>query len=128
MRNLHMTRNAQIAIACAVAAGTKSGDVVLVGAEGLFGVALTDRATATTISAGTAVQGLADGQATVELVGVHTALRLTVAEQPALGEAIYRKAADGTYTTVDAGNQFIGYALEPSSAAGAVVPVGLTRP
>lgn len=128
MRNLHMTRSAQIAIACAVAAGTKSGDVVLVGAEGLFGVALTDRATAATITAGTAAPGLTDGQASVELVGVSTAVRVTVAEQVALGEGVYRKASDGTYTTADAGNQFIGYALEATSAAASVVPVGLTRP
>lgn len=128
MKNLHMTRSAQIVIACAVAAGTVSGDVVLVGAEGLTGVALTNRATTATINAGTAAPGLADGQASVELIGVSTAVRLTVAEAAALGESIYKKAGDGTYTTADAGNQFIGYALEASGAAGDTIPVGLTRP
>lgn len=129
MKNLHMTRSAQIVIACAVAAGTVSGDVVLVGAEGLTGLALTNRATTATINAGTAAPGLTDGQASVELIGVSTAVRLTVAEAAALGEGIYKKAGDGTYTTAnDAGNQFIGYALEPSGAAGDTIPVGLTRP
>lgn len=127
MKNLYMTRNAQIAIACAVAAGTKSGDVVLVGTEGLTAVALTDRATTATINAGTAAAGLADGQASVELVGINTAVRLPVAEAVALGERIYRKASDGSYTSADAGNVAIGYALEATTTAGDTAPVGLAR-
>lgn len=125
-RNLHQTRNAQIAIACAVAAGTVSGDVVLVGSAGLTGFALTDRATTDTINAGTAPQGLADGQASVELTGISTAVRLTVAGGVALGAKVYKVTADGTYSGTATSNPLIGFALE-AIADGQTGPVGLAR-
>lgn len=125
-KNLHMTRKALICVALAVAAGTKSGDVVLVGTKGLKGFALTDAATTDTIAAGTAPQNLQAGEATVELVGVSLAVRLPLAGTGALGDKVYKVAADGTYSGVATSNAFIGYALADWTD-GAVVPVGLTN-
>ncbi|PJI54484.1 hypothetical protein CTI14_15025 [Methylobacterium radiotolerans] len=112
-----MTRSAQIAIACAVAAGTKSGDVVLVAPKASSAWRSPTAATAATITAGTAAPRPHRRAGQRRTRRVSTAVRVTVAEQVALGEGVYRKASDGTYTTADAGNQFIGYALEATSAA-----------
>lgn len=73
-RNLYQTKNSNVTHACAVPAGTKSGDVIKLGP--LTAWALTDRATAETISNGMAPQGLQEGQATCELAGVSTVLLL----------------------------------------------------
>lgn len=124
-KNLHKTAKGLIHAALAVPAGTKSGDVVLVGTKGLKGWALTDRATAATIADGSAAPGLVDGAATVELVGVSLAVNLTVAGGGVMGDKVYKIPADGTYTGVASGNNFIGYALR-DWADGAVVPVGLS--
>ncbi|GAA5514777.1 hypothetical protein Dcar01_03538 [Deinococcus carri] len=125
-KNLHKTHKALITAALAVAAGTKSGDVVLVGTKGLKGWALTDAATADTVADGTAAPGLAAGQATVELVGISLAVNLPVAGAGVVGDKVYKVAADGTYTGVASGNTFIGYALK-DWADGNVIPVGLSN-
>lgn len=123
-KNLHKTAKAQISAALAVPAGTKSGDVVFIGTSTLKGWALTDAATAETVTAGTSAPGLAAGQATVELVGVTLSVRLTVAAGGALGDKVYKVTADNTYSGTASGGKFIGYALADWTA-GAVVPVGL---
>ena len=128
-KNLAETREAQTTLALPVAVGTKSGDVVLIGANGLTGWALTDRATAATINSpvyGQAPQGLQDGEATVELIGIHTALYLTVATAVNPGDKVYRVTADGTYSGTATANAFIGYALTVTAAAGIAI-VGLAR-
>ncbi len=125
-KNLNRTRNAQLIIAAAVAAGTASGDVVLIGASGLKGYAHTDRATTATIASGAAAPGLLDGQASVELIGVSVSVNLTVAGGVALGDKIYKVTADGTYSKTAAGGTFIGYALA-AIADGVKGPVGLTN-
>lgn len=128
MKNLNRTRNAQIILALAVAAGTKSGDVVLIGTDGLKGLAHTDRVTPEMLAPGSLVTppaGLAAGEASVELIGVHVSVNLPVAVGGDAGDKIY-KINDGTYSTADSGDDtFIGYALK-TWAAGDVVPVGLT--
>lgn len=108
-KNLNRTRNASISVALPVPAGTASGDVVPVGDQGLFGFALTDRATSATIQSGTAAPGLEDGQATVELPGITLSVNLDVDGAPAVGDAIYR-AANGDINTTDTG-LFIGWFL-----------------
>lgn len=125
-RNLAVTREAQTTLAVQVAAGTKSGDIVLVGSAGLTGWALTDRATTATIDAGTSAPGLKDGEASVELTGIHTGVYLTVAGGVALGAKVYKVAADGTYSGTATGNTLIGFALE-AIADGAKGIVGLSR-
>lgn len=125
-KNLGMTREAQTTVAVPVASGTKSGDVVLVGTAGLTGWALTDRATTATIATGAAAPGLADGEASVELTGVHTAVYLTVGATVAVGDKVYRVTADGTYNGTATSNVFIGYALQ-AITSGAVGLVGLAR-
>lgn len=125
-KNLALTREAQTTVALPVAAGTKSGDVVLIGANGLTGWALTDRATTATITTGASAQGLQDGEASVELTGIHTCVYLTIATAVNPGDRVYKVTADGTYSGTAAGATFIGYALTVT-AAGAVGIVGLAR-
>lgn len=108
-KNLNRTRNASISVALPVAANTASGDIVPVGDQGLFGFALTDRATSDTIQAGTAAQGLQDGQATVELPGITLSVNLEIDGDPDIGDAIYR-AANGDINTTNTG-LFIGWFL-----------------
>ena len=101
-----------------------TGDVVILGADGLKGLALTDRATAATIDNGLAAPGLADGQATVRMTGVATVANLNVAAAVNQFAAVYRVPADGTYTGTATGNTKIGYAMATTAAAG-IVPVAL---
>lgn len=108
MKKVLRTRNANVALALPVAANTPADAVVAIGTDGLQGIALTPRATAATIAAGTAAPGLADGQASVELPGVNTVLQLAVAGTAAVGKKVYR-AADGSYTFTATDNVLIGY-------------------
>ncbi|ALW87854.1 capsid cement protein [Deinococcus actinosclerus] len=125
-KNLNRTAKGNISLAMPVPAGTKSGDVVLINTKGLKGWAQTDRATATTVADGTAAPGLADGQATVELIGISTSVNLPVAGAGSAGDKVYKVAADGTYSGVASGNALIGYALADWTD-GKVTPVGLTN-
>lgn len=125
-KNLYKTAKALLHAALAVPAGTKSGDVVPIGTKGLKGWALTDAATAETVADGTAAPGLADGQATVELVGISLAVNLPVAGAGAVGDKVYKVAADGTYSGTASGNTFIGYALA-DWVDGQTIPVGLSN-
>lgn len=127
MKNLGRTRNAQISIPASVAVGTLAGQVVPIGADGLHGLTLTDRVTTAQLNdySRNLPQGLKNGEASVELIGISTSVRLTVAGTAALGARVYRNAG-GTYDLVNTGAA-IGYALEVSPSAGAVIEVGLTR-
>ena len=102
-----------IALPLAVADGTVAGDIVAIGTGGLTGYVKTARATTATIAAGTAAPGLADGQATVELIGVGLAVQLEVESTTSvvLGQPVYKVTADGTYSDEPTGAIFIGYAL-----------------
>lgn len=122
-----MTRYSQIVIAVATALGTTAGNIVLIGTEGLSGVALTDRVTQGQIDDITKnlPQGMANGDTAVELTGIHTAVNLTVAGTALIGAKVYRNAS-GTYDLVNTGTMQ-GYALAASASAGAIIPVGLAR-
>lgn len=125
-KNTAMTRNSQVVVAITVASGTKSGDVLAIGAGGLMGYALTDRYVASTDDGTKAMpQGLADGQASVELQGVSRVINEPVTGSPTAGAAVYRTAA-GAYTATATGNTFVGWfvpnvgiALAPSAAPAA---------
>jgi hypothetical protein len=101
--------------------GTVAGAVIPLGANGLRAYVKTARATTATIAAGTAAQGLADGEATVILIGCAFLVALTLATTCDQFDAIYR-AGDGTYTTDSeaAGAVLIGYAMKTIAAPGAV--------
>lgn len=114
MNNLNRTRNGNVVMPLAVASGVTAGNVVLIGDQGLLGLALTDRFL--TASYGTEVvatppQGLANGEASVEIIGVSTVVALTVAGTQTLGDAVFRASADGTYTHTATDNNFIGWDL-----------------
>ncbi|UQN04854.1 hypothetical protein [Deinococcus sp. QL22] len=103
-----------ITLALIVAAGTKSGDIVKFGADadGLYGVAQTDVATADQVTKGLAPQGLVENQASVFLPGI--VMSLSVPPAALTGIADYAKvylAPDKTYTVTAAGNTFVGYRL-----------------
>lgn len=126
-KNVRHTRKACVVLALAVASGTVSGDVVVLGNSKATGLALTDRATTATIAAGTSAPGLADGEASVEVQGVATVVALAVATSAtnAVGDKVYKKQSDGTYTTTSTSADWIGILLEPLNASGATVKVGL---
>lgn len=126
-KNSIMTRDGNVVLPLA-ASGASAGDVIAIGSAGLTGYCLTDEyveSDYTTETIAVPPQGLADGEASVEIIGVSRVVSLTVAGGVALGAAIYSDGAggyDGTSTT----EVFIGYALEAISAGEAGL-VGLAR-
>ncbi len=104
-----------------------SGDVVPLGTGGLIGWALTNRVTQADIDDFNKVtpQGLKDGEASFELVGVSTAVKLTVNAAIAQWAPVYRTPT-GLFSPTDTGNTMVGFALATTTAAG-IVPVGLSR-
>lgn len=122
----HYGRDGYIALAVAVASGAESGDVVLVGAEGLTGLALTDRATTATIDAGTAAPGLTNGQATVAMTFGVVIEAANVGGVSAIGEKAYMNGS-GNYSSTASGNTFIGWFLSTGST-GVDVLIGLDNP
>lgn len=110
-------RRANVVLNLPVPAGTLAHQVVALGANGLKGITQTDRATVTTIAAGTAAPGLANGEAAVLLIGVSlvtNTLAVTVAVNQF--DKIYL-ANDGTYNKTNTG-LFIGFALDTLAAPG----------
>lgn len=118
-RNLNRTKNALLTVPGVVPEGTRIGQVIPLGTDGLIGYALTDRVTQADIDNGNKVvpQGLKDGEASLELVGCSLSVNLEIATAVDQWAAVYR-AADGTYTNVATGGTKIGYALETTAAAG----------
>lgn len=108
-KNTHMTREGNVVMPLTVTA--TSGDVVPIGDQGLMGYALTSTYSASADD-GSIIppQGLADGQASVEVIGVSRVVRLTVAGSPDVGDPVFR-ASNGTYTATATNNKFIGYSL-----------------
>jgi hypothetical protein len=128
MINTVMKRDANVAIAAAVAAGTLSGHIVPLGAAGLFGIAETDRFVAANYTPETALvppPGLEDGEATVILSGISQIQRY---QADGTGLAQYVKAywnnATRRVTATSAGNTYIGYTLD-ALAANAFGRVGI---
>lgn len=106
-----------VTLALMVTAGVKSGDLVPLGAAGLYGVATTDRATTANINAGLSAQGLIDGQASVILPGIVLGLAVPSAALSAFADyaKVYRSAA-GAYTAVTT-NLWVGYRLNATTLA-----------
>lgn len=104
MKNLKRTKNAQIGIAVPVPAGAVAGQVVPLGADGLRGVLMTARATTETVANGTSAPGLKDGEATVELIGVHTTITVQVAAAIAQFAPVYVTPAN-VYSTTNTGTR-----------------------
>ena len=127
MKNLYRRDQTGLRIRAAVAADTVSGDVALVGDQGLVGACITDRATTATIADGTAAPGLSDGEATVVLNGFHESYLLTVDGGVSQGDKVYRVTADGTYNASATGAVFIGWALA-DIADGEIGEVALAQP
>lgn len=126
-RNMTHRGDPYVALPLPVAANTPAGAVVAVGDGGLVGYVKTARATTATIAAGTAAPGLADGQASVELIGIGLAVQLEVDSTTSvvLGQPVYKVTADASYSDDPAGAIFIGYALQ-TILDGATGLVGLS--
>lgn len=131
MRNMVNTRSAEVIVPLAVPAGTKSGQPVLIGTAGFFGVAETDQFVASAYTGlFAAPQGLKDGQASVLLVDTHLVVTLPVDAAGVLGAPVYLTAAN-VVTLTATGNTKIGFLLDAPAAA-TVAPaagprVALTR-
>lgn len=127
-KNVKMTRNGNVVLPMAVAAGTVAGEVLFVGSSNLRGYTLTPRTAAIDVNSDEAyVHGLAVGEASVELLGINLVVQLTVGGAAvAVGDPVYLVAGTpNTYTQVVTGNTLIGYALTATSAAGQAANVGL---
>lgn len=127
-KNSIMTRDGNVVLPLAVAAGTVAGEVLTIGDQGLIGYALTDRYVAsdyTTETIAVPPQGLADGEASVEVPGVSRVVELTVAGGVDLGDPVFISAQD-TYSATALDNTFVGYALA-DIADGADGLVGLVQ-
>lgn len=126
--NTNRTRDSHVIIPVTVAEGTESGDVIAIGAAGLTGYAVTDRYVEADYDENSITappQGLADGEASVEIVGVSRVVTLTVAGGVALGAKIYATSA-GVYNATATANTLIGFALE-AITDGETGLVGLAR-
>jgi hypothetical protein len=127
-KNSIMTRDGNVVLPLAVAAGTVAGEVLTIGDQGLIGYALTDEydeSAYTTETIAVPPQGLADGEASVEIPGVSRVVKLTVAGGVDLGDPVFISAQD-TYSATASDNTFIGWALE-DIAAGEEGLVGLAQ-
>lgn len=103
-----------------VAANAKSGDLVLIGTAGLWGIALTDRATAGlggNLDKGEAAPGLKDTEASVLLPNVLYKLN-AVSSVAAIARfaKVYYNPATKVYNTTAAGNIFVGYSADDVTA------------
>jgi hypothetical protein len=116
--NLKHTKNGNVLLALAVTAGNAAGNVVPLGSSGLRGILHTSRATTATIAAGTAGQGLADGEATVELIGINTVIDLAIAGAITQYAPVFATYAAGVATYDATGTHFVGWVLETLSGAG----------
>lgn len=101
-----------VALPLAVPASTPAGAIVPIGDEGLMGLTLTTRATTALIAEGKAAPGLADGQASVLLLGVNIVANLEVESTTSvtLGQAVYVDSA-GVITDDPTDGPFVGWAL-----------------
>jgi predicted RecA/RadA family phage recombinase len=107
-----------VTLALAVAAGTKSGDLVKLGDGGLYGYASTDVATADQVMKGLAPQGLIENQAALFLPGI--VMTISVPSTALTGIADFAKvylAADKSYSAAAAGNTWVGYRLNATTLA-----------
>lgn len=98
--------------------GTKSGDIVILGTAGLYGVATTDKITTAIINAGGNVpQGYVDGQGGVFLPGISITLAVanTALTAFATFAKVYKSAA-GAYTATTT-DTFVGYKINPTTLA-----------
>ena len=118
LKNLKRTKNAQIGIAVQVPATAVAGQVVPLGATGLRGLMLTDRATAETLANGKSAPGLHEGEATVELVNVHTTISVPVAAAIAQFAALY--VSDDNIYNEDATGTPVGATLGATPGPGTV--------
>ena len=118
MKNLRRTKNAQIGVALPVPDGRGAGQFAKFGTAGLRGILITDRATAETVANGKSAPGLKDGQATVELIGVHTTVTIIVAVAIAQFAPVYFDE-NGDITTVETDTQ-VGCTLAATTGPGAV--------
>ena len=101
-----------------VVSGVKSGDFVVVGDQGLFGVAATSRGEG----------GNPSTHASVWLAGVHD-LPVTTNTALDVGDKVYVITATGVLTTTDnsGANPHVGWALEAKGTSPATIRVKLAK-
>ncbi len=93
--------------------GAVSGQIVLIGNAGLFGIAETDTVTQALIDAGKRPQGLKVGEASVNLPGIGQLIApLTALPAGNDGDKVYRDASTGNLTATATANLFVGWRLK----------------
>ena len=128
MKNLNRgSREAQVTVWGPVPNGTEAGEVLALGAAGLFAIALTPQITQAYLDdmTKTLPQGLGAGEASLELINVHVSLNIPVPEADVAAWAPVYLLPDKTYTATPGAGTMVGFALEARSGAGKYVKVGL---
>jgi hypothetical protein len=116
MKNMKKTKGAQIGFALPVPVGTVGGKVVALGSDGLTAVAINDRATTALINEGKSAPGLKDGEATVELIGVHLVTEQTL-PVCAQYDALFIDPDDQSITVTATDNAPAGFSLTTITGA-----------
>jgi len=112
----HAYTGGSVTLALPVPAGTKSGEVVKLGAAGFYGIAETDVVSAEQAKTGKHPQGLIEGQASVYLPGITLTVGVPAADiaaVPAFGKVDY-DAATKKYVAA-AGAAFVGYKINANT-------------
>lgn len=111
----HAYTGGSIDLALTVPAGSKNGDVVALGTDGLYGWLVTEPVTAAQALSGEYPQGYTEGQAGVFLPGIVLSINVVAAQIAAVAQfgKVYVKP-DRTLTGTAAGNTFAGYKLGAS--------------
>jgi hypothetical protein len=115
LKNLAYTGGA-VTLALMVPDGTKSGDIVKLGAAGFYGIAQTDRVSADMAKTGKHPQGLIEGQASTFLPGIVmtvTAPAADIAAIAAFGKVDFDPATKKY--VAPAGAAFIGYKINANT-------------
>ncbi|GAA4002335.1 hypothetical protein GCM10022631_11270 [Deinococcus rubellus] len=113
MRNLKFKSDngRGVSLALTVPVGTVAGQLVPIGAAGLYGYAETDAVTPALRTLGRAPQGLRDGQATVNLPGIGQVIDLGILPGGTNdGDKLYQTPG-GAVTATATSNLFIGWKL-----------------
>jgi len=113
MMNLkYKSENGQGVVLAVVVAGAKSGKPLALGSAGLFGVAVTDTATAALRAVNRAAAGLKDGEASISFPGVGQVLDLGAIPNGVNNfDKLYQDATTGALTATSAGNLWIGWRI-----------------
>lgn len=112
----HAYTGGSVTLALSVPAGTKSGEIVKLGAAGFYGIAETDVVSTEQAKTGKHPQGLVEGQASVYLPGITLTVSVPAADLSAVTDFAKVDYDTATKKYVAAtGAAFVGYRLNATT-------------